>query len=230
MSNFAGELSEQAPEKRKLKNEIKFQLVLNEEQKEAKRIVLDNTVTILKGSAGSGKSLLASQIALDLLFKKEVEKIIITRPVVTAGEDLGYLPGDKDQKMSVYTAPIYDNMYRLYNKQKIDKCIQDGQIEVIPVAFMRGRNMSNCVVILDEAQNVTHTQMELLLGRLCKGSKMIICGDTYQIDLKDKRQSGFDFICKHMTAIPGFALFSLRTNHRDPIVEQILSVYKEFNA
>lgn len=212
--------------KRTPKNPIRFLIPLNEEQKEAKSIVLENKITVLKGQAGSGKSLVAAQIALDLLFRREVEKIILTRPAVTSGEDIGYLPGSKDDKLAPYTAAIYDNMYRLYDKEKIDKCVSDVKIEVIPLAFMRGRNLSNCCVVVDEGQNITHRQMELLLGRLCNGSKMIICGDTAQIDLKDKKLSGFNFICTNFKEVPGFAVVTLKTNHRDPIVEQILEIYK----
>jgi phosphate starvation-inducible PhoH-like protein len=214
--------------KRKPKGPIKFQIVLTEEQKQAKAIVLNNTITVLKGSAGSGKSMVAAQVALDLLFRKEVQKIVLTRPAVTSGEDIGYLPGDKDAKLAPYTAAIYDNMYRLYRKDIIDKHIQEGNIEVIPLAFMRGRNLSDCLVVVDEAQNVTHRQMELLLGRLCTGARMVLCGDTAQIDLKDRKQSGFDFVSKHLVNIPGFGVVNLKTNHRHEIVEPILKVYSEY--
>jgi phosphate starvation-inducible PhoH-like protein len=212
--------------KRQPKNPIRFQVQLNEEQKEAKQIILNNKITVLKGQAGSGKSLIAAQVALDLLFRREVEKIILTRPAVTSGEEIGYLPGDKDAKLAPYTAAIYDNMYRLYSKDKIDKEIMEGNIEVIPLAFMRGRNLTNCCVVVDEGQNITHRQMELVLGRICNGSKMIVCGDTAQIDLKDKKISGFNFICTNFKEVPGFAVVTLKTNHRDPIVEQILEIYK----
>ena len=217
-------------EKRTPKNPIKFSVQLNPEQKDAKAIILENTITILKGQAGSGKSMLAAQVALDLLFKHEIEKIIITRPAVTSGEDIGFLPGSKDEKLAPFTMPVYDNMFRIYNKEKIEKLIEEGQIEVIPVGFMRGRNMSDCLVIVDEAQNVTHTQMELLLGRLCKGSKVIICGDVAQIDLKDKKQSGFDFICKNFTDVKGFAVVTLKTNHRHQIVEDIIHIYANYRS
>lgn len=217
-------------EKKKLKGEIKFLVSLNEEQKEAKRIILNNVVTVLKGSAGSGKSLTAAQVALDLLFKKEVERIIITRPTVVAGNEIGFLPGDISQKLAPFTAPVYDNMHRLYNKEKIEKLVAEDKIEILPIAFMRGRNFTNCVVIVDEAQNVTDSQMELILTRLCKGSRMIICGDAYQIDLKEKKQSGFDFICKNMKDIPGFGVVVLKVNHRHDIVENILNVYKQINS
>lgn len=211
--------------KKKLKNPIKFQVTLNEEQKAAKAIILGNKITVLKGGAGSGKSMVAAQAALDLLFTGQVEKVILTRPAVTAGEELGFMPGDKDAKLAPYTAAIYDNMYRLYNKEKIDREITEGRIEVIPVAFMRGRNLTNCCVVVDEGQNITHRQMELILGRICEGSKMIVCGDTAQIDLKDKKLSGFGFICNNLTNVKGFAVVTLKTNHRDPIVEDILKIY-----
>lgn len=211
--------------KKKLKNPIKFQVTLNEEQKAAKAAILGNKITVLKGGAGSGKSMVAAQAALDLLFTGQVEKVILTRPAVTAGEELGFMPGDKDAKLAPYTAAIYDNMYRLYNKEKIDREIIEGRIEVIPVAFMRGRNLTNCCVVVDEGQNITHRQMELILGRICEGSRMIICGDTAQIDLKDKKLSGFGFICNNLTNVVGFSVVTLKTNHRDPIVEDILKIY-----
>jgi phosphate starvation-inducible PhoH-like protein len=214
-------------QKRKPKNPIKFQVTLNEEQKQAKAVILESKITVLKGGAGSGKSMVAAQVALDLLFTRQVEKIVLTRPAVTSGEELGFMPGDKDAKLAPYTAAIYDNMYRLYNKEKIDKEVTEGRIEVIPVAFMRGRNLSNCCVVVDEGQNITHRQMELILGRICEGSKMIICGDTAQVDLKDRKQSGFNFICNNLISIPGFAVVSLKKNHRDPIVEDILKIYND---
>jgi phosphate starvation-inducible PhoH-like protein len=214
-------------QKRKPKNPIKFQVTLNEEQKETKAAILNNKITVVKGQAGSGKSLVAAQVALDLLFRREVEKIILTRPAVTSGEEIGYLPGDKDAKLAPYTAAIYDNMYRLYSKEKIDKEITEGRIEVIPLAFMRGRNLTNSCVVVDEAQNITHRQMELLLGRICIGTKMIVCGDVSQIDLKDRKMSGFQFLCTNFKEVPGFEVITLKKNHRDPIVEDILKIYKE---
>ena len=217
--------------KRKPKNPIHFQLNLNEEQKIAKSKILDNTITVLTGGAGSGKTLLACQIALDQLFNKEIEKIIIARPVITSGEELGFLPGDIKEKMDPFMAPIYENMHRLYSKEKIDKYIEDGLIEIIPFAFMRGRNISNAFVIIDEAQNVTDKQMELVITRLCIGSKMIIVGDVQQTDLKDKKMSGLYFLNKAIAGhVPGTAAIHLKTNHRHEIVEPILAIYKELNS
>lgn len=214
-------------EKRKPKVEIKFNLKLNEEQKEAKSEILKNTISVVTGIAGTGKSALVSQIALDLLFKKEIEKIIVDRPLVTSGEELGFLPGGIKEKTDPLLYSIYDNMYRLYKKEYIDKLITEGKIEVCPFAFMRGRNFSNCMVIIDEAQNLTMSQTELVLGRLCYGSKMVLIGDNSQIDLKNKKDSGFSFL-KNLKDIEGFCFINLKINHRHPIVEKVLSVYKEF--
>jgi phosphate starvation-inducible protein PhoH len=172
-------------------------------------------------------TLVACQAALDLLFNKEVEKIIVARPVVTAKEEIGFLPGNLKDKLDPFIAPIYDNMYRLYNKDKIDKEIAEGRIEIIPFAFMRGRNFSNAFIILDEAQNITDGQMELAVTRLCEGSKMAIVGDTGQIDLKQKKDSGLFFMSRAVTSVSGVASIHLKTNHRHPIVEPILEIYKQ---
>ena len=213
--------------KRRPKNPIKFNISLNEEQKAAKEIILTNPVTVLRGMAGSGKTLVAVQVALDLLFTKQVEKIIITRPTV-AKEDIGFLPGDIREKMDPWLAPIYHNLYLLYSKEKIDREVEEGNIEILPFAFMRGRTFLNAFVIVDEAQNVTHTQMEMVLGRLGMNSWMAICGDIAQIDLKDKRQTGFSFLNRLEEQVKGFRVVTLLQNHRHPIVEPILKVYQTF--
>jgi len=213
--------------KRRPKNPIRFNIQLNEEQKNAKEIILANPVTVLKGMAGSGKTLVAVQTALDLLFTKQIEKIIITRPTV-AKEDIGFLPGDIKEKMDPWLAPIYHNLYLLYDKVKIDKEVEEGRIEILPFAFMRGRTFVNAFVIVDEAQNVTHTQMEMVLGRLGKGSWMSICGDLAQVDLKNKKETGFSFLSRVEEQVKGVRVVVLKQNHRHPIVEPILEVYQTF--
>ena len=214
-------------EKRKPKGEIKFRLSLNEEQKEAKQIILDNPVTLIKGMAGSGKTLLACQIALDMVFKKEMDKIIITRPTVSK-EEIGFLPGDLKEKMDPWLAPIYSNLYLLYDKDKIDKMVQENQIEIVPFAFMRGRTFPNCFVIVDECQNITGPQTEMMLGRLGRGGKIVFCGDLAQVDLKSKKDSGIGFFPRLEERIKGVRIITLKKNHRHEIVEDILKVYDEF--
>ena len=213
-------------EKRKPKNPIKFKIQLNEEQKEAKAKILNNTVTLLAGSAGSGKTLLACQIALEKLFTKECDKIIITRPTVSK-EEIGFLPGDLREKMDPWVQPIYQNMYALYDKVKIEKLISDGAIEIVPVSFMRGRTFLDSIVIVDEAQNVTHEQMQMIVTRIGLRSKMIVCGDDHQVDLKQKKDSGFRFLYSAARKVKNMCAISLKTNHRDPIVEDLINIYEE---
>ena len=182
-------------QKRRPKNPIKFNVQLNDEQKEAKAKILSSPITVLKGMAGSGKTLVATQVALDLLFTKQIEKVVITRPTVSK-EDIGFLPGNIKEKMDPWLAPIYHNLHMLYSKEKVQKLLDDETIEIVPFAFLRGRTFLNALVIVDEAQNVTHSQMETVIGRLGKHSKMVICGDLAQIDLKDKRETGFSFLTR----------------------------------
>ena len=213
---------------REKKNDIKYLISLNDEQKKAKAEILDSVASAIYGAAGSGKSLLAAQIALDQLFLYG-KKIVIVRPAVTAHEDIGYLKGSADEKMALFTQPTHQNMYKLYNKAKIDKEITEGNIMVIPVGYTRGYTFLDCTVIVEEAQNLTFSQTELLLGRIGKDEcRMIFCGDSAQIDLKNKKESGFDFICKHLQGIEKFCVIKLKQNHRHSIVEEILEVFKKY--
>lgn len=214
-------------EKRRPKNPIRFKVQLNDEQKEAKKLILENPVTVLRGMAGSGKTLIATQVGLDLLFTKRIDKIIITRPTVSK-EDIGFLPGDIREKMDPWLAPIYHNLFMLYDEAKVRKEMDNGNIEIVPFAFMRGRTFLNSFVIVDEAQNVTHSQMETVIGRLGQGSKMAICGDMAQIDLKDKRETGFSFLSRLEEHVEGFVTHSLERNHRHTIVSPLLEVYRQF--
>ena len=213
-------------QQRIVKNPIKFKITLNEEQKEAKAKILENTLTLLAGKAGSGKTMLACQIALDGLFRRQYEKIIITRPTVSK-EDIGFLPGDLREKMDPWVQPIYQNMYALYDKEKIEKCIEEGKIEIVPVSFMRGRTFLDSCIIVDEAQNVTHEQMEMIVTRIGLRSKMIICGDDHQVDLKSKRDSGFRFLYTAARKVKNMLGVTLMENHRDPIVDDLLDIYEE---
>src|SRR6056300_1075772 len=213
-------------QQRVIKNPIKFKIQLNEEQKLAKEEILNSTLTLLAGSAGSGKTLLAVQVALDGLIRRHYEKIIITRPTVSK-EEIGFLPGDLREKMDPWVQPIYQNMFTLYDKVKIEKLIEEGKIEIVPVSFMRGRTFLNSVVIVDEAQNVTHEQMEMIVTRIGLRSKMIICGDDGQVDLKSKRDSGFRFLYTAARKVKNMLGVTLMQNHRDPIVDDLLYIYEE---
>jgi phosphate starvation-inducible protein PhoH and related proteins len=212
-------------EKRKPKTPIKFGIPLNEEQKIAKADILHNHIVAVKGKAGPGKTMLAVQTGLDQLFNREVEKLIIARPYVTAGEDIGFLPGGVDDKLSYLTSPIYNIMYDLVGKPKTEKLVQEGSVIVAPFGFLRGNTFSNCFVMIDEAQNATMKQTELMIGRLGLGSKMVFCGDMSQCDLKNKKDSGFDFFLKLEIEVPGVKVVHLHKNHRHNVVDPILDVF-----
>jgi len=177
-------------------------------------------------------TLLACQIALDQLFKKEIDKIIITRPTVSK-EDIGFLPGDLKDKMDPWLSPIYANLHMLYDKSAIEKLIAEEKIEIIPLAFMRGRTAVDSVVIVDECQNLTHNQTEMILGRLGKNSQMIFCGDMAQIDLKSKKESGISFFTileakTKESKTNSVKIINLEQNHRHPAVEGILKIYSDY--
>ena len=216
-------------EKRKPKNPIKFRINLNEEQKRAKEIILNSKVAVLAGKAGSGKTLLACQIALDGLFTKQYEKIIITRPTVSK-EEIGFLPGDLHQKMDPWVQPIYQNMYILYGKDRVQPYIERGEIEIVPLSFMRGRTFLDSAIIVDEAQNVTMEQMEMIVTRLGLRSKMMICGDDAQVDLKNRSDSGFKFLYSAAKKVKNLEAITLLENHRDPIVDDLIDMYEEESA
>jgi phosphate starvation-inducible PhoH-like protein len=221
------QLTEQIREaKQKPKGPIKFQIQLNEEQKIAKEKIMSNAITVLSGKAGSGKTLLACQVGLDLLFRKAIEKIIITRPTVSK-EEIGFLPGDLREKMEPWMQPIYSNFYQLYNKEKIDEILENGQVEIVPVAFMRGRTFLDSLVIVDEAQNCTNEQMEMITSRLGIRSKMIICGDSAQVDLKQKGESGFNFLLRIAKRVKDMDSMTLLTNHRHSVVDALLEEYEQ---
>jgi len=211
------------------KGPIKFQIQLNEEQKIAKQKILDNAITVLNGKAGSGKTLLACQVALDMLFRKEVKQIVITRPTVSK-EEIGFLPGDLREKMEPWMQPIYSNFYQLYKKDKIDKILTDGLVEIVPVAFMRGRTFLDSFVIVDEAQNCTNEQMEMIVSRLGIRSKMVICGDNQQVDLKQKQESGFKFILSISRKVKNMDSHTLQTNHRNSVVDSLLDEYAKLHT
>ena len=221
---MAVQFSKEAGSKNNKKG-YRFLLSLNDEQKQAKREILENTISIILGKAGSGKTLLACQIALQEVLDKKRKKIIITRPTISK-EDLGFLAGNMEEKMSPWVAPIYGNMFQLLRKERVEKMIKDGQIEIVPVSYMRGRTFLDSCVIVDECQNLDHEQTLMILQRIGINSRMMFCGDTQQIDLKKGSDSGLKFL-SGVTTVKGLHTFELLENHRHPILDDILNVYKE---
>ena len=200
---------------------IKYNIQLNDEQKAAKATILENTITLVTGKAGSGKTATVVQTALDQLFKKNYKRIIITRPLVTAGEELGILPGDIDDKLGPYLRPVTDMVTSVYNHAKVSELMKEGKIEIIPFGLMRGLNLDDAFIIADEIQNTTYTQLKLLMTRLTKNSKLVLCGDIDQIDLVNEKLSGFHMLQK-LEGVPGYGKVVLLHNHRHEIVDYIL--------
>lgn len=205
-------------------------IVLNAEQADGYEIIKKNAITYINGKAGSGKTLLALYAALDALHGNKIDKIFVVRPYVLT-EDYGFLPGDIDEKMSPLMAPIFDNLMKLYPDRhksngisKIEQYMEAGEIEIATVAFMRGRTFSDAYVIADEVQNMTEEQIEMVLSRLGTGSKMIVCGDIGQCDLKKSQRSGVHLL-KGMIdrgIVKSLSSIFLKENHRAPIVQDIL--------
>ncbi|MAK05877.1 MAG: phosphate starvation-inducible protein PhoH [Rhodospirillaceae bacterium] len=179
------------------------------------------------GPAGTGKSYLAVAKGIHMLKKGRVEKIILTRPAVEAGERLGFLPGDMKEKIDPYLRPIYDALYEMMPADRVEKKIQSGEIEIAPLAFMRGRTFTNSFVIVDEAQNTTSIQMKMVLTRIGEGSRMVINGDLSQIDLPTGQISGLNESKKILSKISDIKIISLNANDviRHPIVAKIIKAY-----
>ena len=214
--------------KRVSKDTIKFKIILSEEQKEAKAKILQNDVIVVFGKAGSGKTLISAQAALDALFSNNIENIYITRPTVSK-EDLGFLPGDLKDKMDPWLAPLYHNMYVLHDKMQVDKLLAEKKIEIAPISFMRGITFVNSYVLVDECQNITKDQIKMLITRIGKGSKMIFTGDASQIDLKKNSDSGLNYLLKLGEDIEGFITYQLKDNHRHPIVDRFIDKMSEMD-
>jgi phosphate starvation-inducible PhoH-like protein len=208
-------------EKRVPKGNIKFSLSLSEEQKSAKSEILSHPFNFILGKAGSGKTLMAVQIALDSFFKREVNKIVITRPTVS-NEDNGFLPGSLEEKMEPWLVPIRSNMRKVYNKPQIlDKMEKDESIELVSLSHFRGRTFDNAVVIVDEFQNLTKQQLGMVLGRLGKDSRMILCGDGQQIDLKFNNDSAIHDVPKLKESQYVYTI-TLKDNHRHESLDEVL--------
>ena len=199
-------------------------------QKDYVKALKTNQIVMSLGPAGTGKTYLAVAVALSMLLEKKVERIILSRPAVEAGEKLGFLPGDMKDKIDPYLRPLYDSLYDLLDYEKIQRKIESGEIEIAPLAFMRGRTLKNSFAILDEAQNATEIQIKMFLTRIGENSKLVVNGDPSQIDLPNNNQSG---LIKSQTILKGIKEISVvNFDHRDvirhPLVTKIVEAYQKY--
>lgn len=220
--------TEQAAElfhdKKRPKTPVKYKISLSDEQKDAKRSILDNQVTVLYGAAGTSKTTVACITALSLLHNKDVNRITLIRPTV-ATENIGYLKGGADEKMLPWFTPVIENLYDIYDKKLIDKYMEEAQIRFLPLQFAQGVNFKKEVVIFEEAENATEVQIRMALTRICDGAKVIFTGDIAQIQLKQAKESGFTKLLYICEKIEGMTCFELTENRRAKIVQDFLLHY-----
>ena len=212
-----------------IKTPRKSVIARSEKQSDYIKALKENDIVMSYGPAGTGKSFLAVSVGVNLLFEKKIERVILSRPAVEAGEKLGFLPGDMKEKVDPYLRPLYDALYELFGAEKIDKKIETGEIEIAPLAFMRGRTLKNCFAILDEAQNATETQIKMFLTRIGENSKLVVNGDPSQIDLINKNLSGLissKKILKNLDEIK-FIEFDHNDVVRHPLVSKIIRAYQK---
>ena len=201
----------------------------SEKQKGYVRALRQSDIIISAGPAGTGKTFLAVAVGLTMLLEKKIERIILSRPAVEAGERLGFLPGDMKEKVDPYLRPLYDSLYDLFDFEKIQRMIEIGDIEIAPLAFMRGRTLKNSFAILDEAQNATDTQIKMFLTRIGENSKIVVNGDPSQIDLPNKNMSGLvrsKELLGHLNEI-AVVDFDHSDVVRHPLVSKIVKAYSK---
>jgi phosphate starvation-inducible protein PhoH and related proteins len=199
-------------------------------QKQYIKAIQTHDITFGIGPAGTGKTFLAAVLAVKTLLNDECERIILTRPAVEAGEKLGFLPGDLQQKVNPFLRPLYDALYEFIDAEKIPDLMERGKIEVAPLAYMRGRTLANAFVIVDEAQNTTPAQLKMVLTRLGFGSKMVVTGDITQTDLPHNQESGLIVSSKILKSVDGIAFCYLTQADvvRHPLVQKIVAAYEKF--
>ena len=203
----------------------------SEKQKRYVRALRESEIVISAGPAGTGKTFLAVAVGLTMLLEKKIERIILSRPAVEAGERLGFLPGDMKEKVDPYLRPLYDSLYDLFHFEKIQRMIEIGDIEIAPLAFMRGRTLKNSFAILDEAQNATDTQIKMFLTRIGENSKIVVNGDPSQIDLPNKHMSGLDKAKKLLSHLDEIKVIDFDHSDvvRHPLVSKIVKAYSSDN-
>ena len=205
---------------RERKQDIKYKITLNDEQKEVKRLILENQIVIITGRAGCGKSLVSAQCALDFLFKKQCDQILVTRAAVEVGHSLGFLPGSLNEKFDPYLEAFQENLIKCYDKVKVEELISSKKVNALPVQFIRGKTIDD-VLVVEEAQNLTKAEILAILTRLGKTGKIIINGDLEQTDIKSG-DNGLSYVIGLSKKIDEIKYLKLKHNHRSDLVGKIL--------
>lgn len=213
------------PANRDRKSPIKYNVTLNEEQKEAKRLIIENQIVVITGRAGSGKSLVGAITALEFLDTKQCDRILVARSAVEVGKSLGFLPGDLKEKFNPYMEALIENLYKCMDRVKVDEFVKNQKIQALPVQFIRGKTIDD-ILIVEEAQNLTAKEMEAILTRLGSTGKIVINGDSSQRDINVTNegggQTGLDFAIELSKKIDGIEYIKLKENHRSGLVGEIL--------
>ena len=217
--------------KQLIKTPRKSVIARSEKQSDYIKALKEKDIVMSLGPAGTGKSFLAVSVGVTLLMEKKIERVILSRPAVEAGEKLGFLPGDMKEKVDPYLRPLYDSLYDLFHFEKIQRMIEIGDIEIAPLAFMRGRTLKNSFAILDEAQNATDTQIKMFLTRIGENSKIVVNGDPSQIDLPHKNASGLERAKKLLAHLNEISVVDFDHSDvvRHPLVSKIVKAYSNSN-
>jgi phosphate starvation-inducible PhoH-like protein len=210
---------------RERKGDIKYNVTLNEEQKLAKQLIIDNQIVIVTGRAGSGKSLVCAQAALDFLMKKQCDHVYVTRATIEVGGSLGFLPGDLEDKFNPYLEAFQENLEKCYDRVKIQELVKNKKVVAYPVQFIRGKTIDD-ILVVEEAQNLSKGEMLAILTRLGKTGKIIINGDNEQKDIKES-YTGLSYAIDISKKIEGIEWIKLKANHRSDLVGKILD--NEYN-
>lgn len=224
--NRTEEAQEVFKQKKRPKNPIKYKIKLSEEQKEATQVIHDNDVTILYGKAGTSKTTVASLYAIDALAKGDVERVTLIRPTV-ATENIGFLPGSADDKLKPWFTPVIENLYDIADRASVDKNLEEGRIRLFALQFAQGVNFKREIIIFEEAENATDDQISMAMTRLCEGAKLIFTGDVAQIQLKNKKDSGFSKLLSLCSQLDRMGCYELKENRRIKIVQDFIELWQK---
>lgn len=212
--------------KQRLRKRKQLNSELSPEQHRAREKIRNNAISIILGKAGTGKTFLACHIACQMFLDREIDKIIITRPTVTQ-EEIGFLPGDVEEKLDPWIKPIYNNLYQIFGREMVNQMYEEDYLQIVPVSFMRGRTFSNSAIIVDEFQNLKPIMVKMIMSRIGMRSTMMFTGDQHQVDLDNDYQSGYQVVRNGIEDINDICKITLESNYRHPVLDDLLDYFEE---